>query len=64
MLDQKDWSTIRSRAGSIHIVPNNDLIDHPRIWDCACRPEFESVSSGPNEFNWVFIHRALDRRID
>lgn len=64
MLDQKDWSTIRDRAGSIHVIPNNDLAEHPRSWMCGCRPVFNPIEQSYGDWGWVFTHEALDGRLD
>lgn len=42
----------------LHIVPNNDLIEHTEDEDCVCGPDTERLSDGSR----VITHSSLDER--
>ncbi len=63
MFGVKDWSTQRDRAGSLHIVPNEDDEKHPLSWTCPCMPAFVAVMDPFGvDVSWVFEHEAWDGR--
>lgn len=63
MFDLKDWRTTRDSSGSLHIVPNNDIQDHPLKWSCPCEPAFVAIMDQWGlDCSWVFEHMAFDGR--
>lgn len=57
-----------SREGSVmpqtvHVYPNNDLIDHDTDGgECPCGPTPEPVFDADGGCGWVITHHSLDGR--
>jgi len=48
---------------SVHVSPNNDLIEHDlETDDCVCIPRVQPVKRDDGSFGWVIIHHSLDGR--
>lgn len=47
---------------SVHVVPVDDLIDHPTDDDCPCGPTIERVEREDGSDGWLTIHHSLDGR--
>jgi hypothetical protein len=49
-------------SGTLHVIPNGDLVDHKSEPDCVCGPTAELVPRGDGSIGWVIVHAALDGR--
>lgn len=49
-------------ADELHIIPVNDLIDHPSADDCVCGPENRPVEMDDGSYGWLHVHHALNGR--
>jgi hypothetical protein len=49
----KDWLVIDIESGWVHVVPEDDDIEH-RPEDCWCHPQ--------EDHGHMLVHNALDRR--
>ncbi|MCW2886995.1 MAG: hypothetical protein JWL58_3857 [Streptosporangiaceae bacterium] len=47
---------------SLHVVPVDDLIDHPTTEDCVCGPRSQPVKQDDGSVRWLIVHHALDGR--
>lgn len=48
---------------TVHVYPNNDLIDHDTESDaCLCGPTPEPVFDADGACGWVITHHSLDGR--
>lgn len=47
---------------SVHVVPVDDLIDHPLTDDCPCGPRVEPVERDDGTIGWLHVHASLDGR--
>lgn len=43
---------------TVHVTPNNDLIEHEIDDDCVCGPDIEYVEGGGK----LVVHHSLDGR--
>jgi hypothetical protein len=48
------WQVIENRRGDLHIIPENDSIDHETTSDCECRPWRDE--------DGIWVHNAADGR--
>jgi hypothetical protein len=46
----------------VHVIPNNDLIQHDISDDCTCGPTTEPVKRDDGSVAWLHIHHSLDGR--
>ena len=48
----------------IHVIPDNDLIEHETELDddCPCGPEVQPVEREDGSMSWLYHHSALDGR--
>jgi len=42
---------------NIHVLPNDDLVEHDNSEDCVCGPD-AYLEDG----SWVYVHHSLDGR--
>lgn len=46
----------------LHIIPDNDLIDHEPTNRCICGPRTDITHGDNGEQQWIITHHALDNR--
>lgn len=46
----------------LHIIPDNDLVDHEPTRDCVCGPATDITHGDDGEQQWIITHHALDNR--
>lgn len=46
----------------IHVVPIDDLIDHPHDDECPCGPTPQMVRRDNGSIGWFLVHHSLDGR--
>lgn len=62
MHSDKDWSVfvmLNTFDNDIHIVPNDDLIEHDFSDSCLCGPVWEPRL---NDHGYLYTHHSLDGR--
>ena len=55
------WPATLEDDGYIHVVPDNDLIDH-FIGECVCQPTTTLDQQEGLPDVWIVIHHSLDGR--
>jgi hypothetical protein len=57
------WEAIAVEPDELHIVPQNDLIDHDASVECICGPVVDRVLDAYlSEGLKIILHMALDGR--
>ena len=51
-----DWTN------ELHVVPQNDLIEHEVTEDCPCGPEARPQERHDGSVAWLIVHSSLDGR--
>lgn len=52
------WLVFLTEPGSVHVIPNADLIEHEKTGECVCGPEVTDL----DEDKKLFMHASLDGR--
>lgn len=53
---------------NVHVIPQDDVIDHEVGDDCICGPDFELLSRVDHRwvpvepYRWLVMHHSLDGR--
>lgn len=47
---------------NIHVVPENDTVEHDDDDDCVCGPQQKCVERDDGSMGWVVVHHSLDGR--
>ena len=55
-------STVNPDLDTIHVVPVDDLIEHPLNADCVCIPRCEPLEREDGTIGWLYVHHSLDGR--
>lgn len=48
---------------AVHVVPQDDLIEHTASDDCACGPTLEPVERSDGTTGYLHVHHALDGQV-
>ena len=56
------WLTTFDDRDDVHVVPLDDLTDHPLTEDCVCGPLTEPVPGEDGSIGWLHVHHSLDGR--
>lgn len=59
---QYKWLAIDHEKAGVHVVPENDEIDHVLSWNCICGPKFDGVMCEQGHLHTQIVHEALDGR--
>lgn len=57
------WVRFRTHYG-LHVIPNNDLVEHVPNKTCVCGPKIDSFVGESGTVEWRYTHESLDRRED
>lgn len=60
---RKVWRTVfdyRTLEG--HVLPLNDIVDHPEDDECVCGPRGEALQRDDGSYAWLYVHHSLDGR--
>lgn len=49
-------------AGTLHVMPIADLVEHSEDEDCVCGPRTEPAQRDDGSMGWVLVHHSLDGR--
>lgn len=52
------WLAIAKGPDEMHIIPNNDLIEHTESDECVCGP----ATTDLGDEQWMYTHASLDGR--
>jgi hypothetical protein len=58
----KPWLTSVTESGIVHVIPVDDLFEHPEVDDCLCGPTQEAVFRDDGTNGWLVTHHSLDGR--
>lgn len=47
---------------TVHVMPNNDLIEHADSDDCVCGPTTKPVEREDGTIAWICVHHSADGR--
>lgn len=57
------WTATQSEPGAdVHVMPNDDLVEHTETDDCVCVPTPEAVKRDDGSIGWLYTHHSLDGR--
>ena len=46
----------------IHVIPDEDTLEHELSWKCDCKPVKELTTDGPHTIGVLWAHNAYDGR--
>lgn len=56
------WTALKLEPGLVHVLPDDDLVQHDETERCVCQPTPELVLNEDGPDGWVIVHHSLDGR--